>query len=111
MKDGRTHLAHKLEHAVDMKTGAVLGVKVQGAATGDTTTMGETLIRTAVNMEKLARNQETDKPIREDWLFEVVADKGYHSNDMMADLRAWGFGPNISEPDRGRRRWNDKPDE
>jgi transposase len=24
MKDGRTHLAHKAEHAVDMKTGAVL---------------------------------------------------------------------------------------
>ena len=28
MKDGRTHLAHKVEHAVDMKTGAVLAVTV-----------------------------------------------------------------------------------
>ena len=25
MKDGRTHLAHKLEHAVDMETGAIVG--------------------------------------------------------------------------------------
>jgi hypothetical protein len=26
MKDGRTHLAHKAEHAVDMETGAVVAV-------------------------------------------------------------------------------------
>ena len=31
MKDGRTHLAHKAEHAVDLETGAVVGVTVQGA--------------------------------------------------------------------------------
>jgi transposase len=39
MKDGRTHLAHKVEHAVDMKTGAVVAVTVQGADEGDTTTV------------------------------------------------------------------------
>ena len=38
MKDGRTHLAHKVEHAVDMETGAVLAVTLQGANLGDTTT-------------------------------------------------------------------------
>jgi hypothetical protein len=26
MKDGRTHLAHKAEHAVDLETGAIVGV-------------------------------------------------------------------------------------
>jgi transposase len=31
MKDGRTHLAHKAEHAVDLETGAVVGVTVQDA--------------------------------------------------------------------------------
>ena len=30
MKDGRTHLAHKAEHAVDQDTGAIVGVTVQG---------------------------------------------------------------------------------
>jgi transposase len=30
-KDGRTHLAHKAEHAVDVETGAVVAVTVQGA--------------------------------------------------------------------------------
>jgi transposase len=29
MKDGRTHLAHKAEHAVDLETGAVLAVTLQ----------------------------------------------------------------------------------
>ena len=39
MKDGRTHLAHKTEHAIDLETGAIVGVTVQGADQGDTTTM------------------------------------------------------------------------
>ena len=32
MKDGRTHLDHKAEHAVDLESGAVVGVTVQRAA-------------------------------------------------------------------------------
>jgi transposase len=43
MKDGRTHLAHKAEHAIDFDTGAIVAVTVQGADTGDTTTIEETL--------------------------------------------------------------------
>src|SRR6266496_1954995 len=43
MKDGRTHLAHKAEHAVDLDTGAVVAVTLQGADKGDTTTLDETL--------------------------------------------------------------------
>ena len=39
MKDGRTHLAHKAEHAVDLDTGAVVAVTLQGADQGDTTTL------------------------------------------------------------------------
>ena len=34
MKDGRTHLAHKAEHAVDLETGALVGVTVQEATQG-----------------------------------------------------------------------------
>ena len=39
MKDGRTHLAHKAEHAVDLETGEIVGVTEQGADEGDTTTI------------------------------------------------------------------------
>ena len=89
----------------------MLGVTVQGAATGDTTTMQETLIGTAENMEKLTRNPRAEAQIREDWLSEVVADKGYHSNETMVDLHELEIRTYISEPDRGRRRWRNKPDE
>ena len=47
MKDGRTHLAHKAEHAVDLETGAIVGVTVQGADQGDTTTIAETVTTAA----------------------------------------------------------------
>jgi len=51
MKDGRTHLAHKAEHAVDLETGAIVAVTVQGADEGDTTTIVETVIAAAEQVE------------------------------------------------------------
>ena len=54
MKDGRTHLAHKAEHAVDLDTGAIVGVTVQGADQGDTTTIAETLTTAAEDLEAAA---------------------------------------------------------
>jgi transposase len=51
MKDGRTHLAHKAEHAVDLETGAIIAVTVQGADEGDTATSVETLIEAAEQIE------------------------------------------------------------
>ena len=53
MKDGSTHLAHKVEHAVDLETGAVVGVTIQGADKGDTTTMVETLVTAAEQVEAM----------------------------------------------------------
>ena len=51
MKDGRTHSSHKAEHAVDLETGTVVGVTVQDASAGDTTTMVGTLITAAEHIE------------------------------------------------------------
>ena len=101
MKDGRTHLAHKAEHAVDLETGAVVGVTVQDAHEGDTATSIETLIEAAEQVETVVPDGE---------IKEVVADKGYHSNQVMVDLEAVGVRSYISEPDRGRRNWKDHPD-
>src|SRR4029453_870833 len=42
MKDHRTHLAHKAEHAVDLETGAVVAVTAQDADEGDTRPSTET---------------------------------------------------------------------
>src|SRR5262250_166702 len=108
MKDGRTHLAHKAEHAVDMETGAVLAVTLQDANAGDTTTIQQTLIAVAEQMEKLTDSPETAEQIAGNWLTEVVADKGYHSNETMVDLKEFKIRSYISEPKRGRRNWTDK---
>jgi transposase len=102
MKDGRTHLAHKAEHAVDLETGAVVGVTVQDADEGDTTTFRETLVEAAEQIETVLPDR--------DGLKEVVGDKGYHSNDSLVDLEAVGVRSYISEPDRGRRNWTKNPE-
>ena len=101
MKDGRTHLAHKAEHAVDLETGAVVAVTVQGADQGDTTTSIKTLIEAAEQIEAVVPDSDGPK--------EVVADKGYHSNQALVALEAVGVRSYISEPDRGRRQWKDNP--
>ncbi len=105
MKDGQTHLAHKAEHAVDMETGAVLAVTLQDANAGDTATIQQTLIAVAEQMEKLAEIPETAEQIAENWLAELVTDKGYHSNEKMVDLKERGIRSYISEPKRGQRNW------
>jgi len=111
MKDGRTHLAHKAEHAVDMETGAVLAVTLQDANAGDTTTIQQTLIAVAEQMETLTDNPEAAAQISEKWLAELVTDKGYHSNETLVDLKEFEIRSYISEPKRGRRNWIGKPDE
>lgn len=100
LKDGRTHLAHTAEHAVDLDTGAVVGVTVQDADDGDTTTMIETLITAAEQVEAVLPAGAG--------LGEVVGDKGYHSNATMVAFAALGVRSYISEPARGRRNWKGK---
>ena len=100
MKDGRTHLAHKAEHAVDLDTGAVVGVTVQPADAGDTQTLAATVCTAAAQIETV---QPAADAVRE-----LVGDKGYHSNQVMLDLEAVGVRAYISEPARGRRHWRGK---
>ena len=89
MKDGRTHLAYKDEHAVDLDTGAIVGVTVQDADDGGAETSIETLITAAEQIE--AAMPESDG------LQEVVGDKGYVSNQSLIDLEAVGVRSYISD--------------
>ena len=104
MKDGRTHLAHKAEHAVDLETGAIVGVTVQGADQGDTTTIGETVTAAAEELKAVAVVTDGQTAV----IDEVVADKGYHSNQVLVDLGALDLRTYIAEPNRGRRNWKKK---
>lgn len=98
MKDGRTHLAHKAEHAVDLSSGAVLAVTVQPANEGDTTTIYRTL----------GEAQAAARLVQDRGIEEVVADKGYHSGEVLQQLHRQGMRSYVPEPDRGRRHWEGK---
>jgi transposase len=104
MKDGRTHLAHKAEHAVDLDGGAIVALTVQGADQGDTTTIIETAIAAAEQIEAAQTEVQAPQPLEE-----IVADKGYHSNQTMIDIEAVGLRSYVAEPDRGRRDWSREP--
>jgi transposase len=104
MKDGRTHLAHKSEHAIDLETGAIVAVTVQGADEGDTATIQETLPEAAEQLEAVAAVTDDAVVVIE----EVVADKGYHSRTTVHDLETLEIRTYISEPDRGPQSWADQ---
>lgn len=116
MKDGSTHMAHKAEHAVDLSSGALLAVTLQGADLGDTTTIHQTLaeageaVAESIEYEAIAVPDEEPK-VNLDGVEEVVADKGYHSGAVLQDLHAVGCRSYIPEPDRGRRNWDGKKEE
>ena len=104
MKDGRTHLAHKAEHAVDLETGAIVGVTVQGADQGDTTTIAETVTTAADELEAGATVTDEHTAV----IDEVVADKGYHSNQTLVDLAQLDVRTYIAEPNRAGVGWKHK---
>lgn len=110
MKDGRTHLAHKAEHAVDMDTGALVAVTLQGADRGDTKTMQETVSEADATIKAAAEEPEAKRNMGERPLAELVADKGYHSNGTMRAFNTERTRTYISEPERGRRKWQDEPE-
>jgi transposase len=106
MKDGRTHLAHKAEHAVDLDTGAIVAVTIQGADAGDTQTLPETLAEAVDQLEQITDSDGAPVGLAD----EVVADKGCHSRAVVLELSTNGFRTYISEPDRGDQSWIDQDD-
>ncbi len=100
MKDGRTHLAHQVEHAVDLETGALVAVTLHGADVGDTTSLLATTLTAAEQLEAAHATVPTA----------LVGDKGYHSNDTLLTLAALGIRSYLAEPDRGRRCWTKAPE-
>lgn len=107
MKDGRTHLAYKPEHAVDLETGAIVAAEIHPANQGDTTTLHGTLERAAKSLKRVRHSTPAGEAGELD-VRAVVSDKGYHSAATLARLSDAGLRSYIAEPDRGRRRWTEK---
>jgi transposase len=98
MKDGRTHLAHKAEHAVDLDSGAVVAVTIQSADRGDTESGVDTVLTALDELDEVQPDGDGDR--------EIVTDKGYHSTERVSDWEGIGLRTYLSEPNRGRRRWH-----
>jgi len=104
LKDGRTHLAHKAEHAVDMDTGALVAVTLQEAHQGDTTTLAATMLAATEQLCAVAAVTEAPVATGEEW----VADKGYHSRAVVVGIAGLGARSYIAEPERGRQCWTEQ---
>jgi transposase len=116
MKDGRTHLAHKAEHAVDLDSGAVVAVTLQAVDKGDTTTMDATLIEAGMAVAELvveqAGSHSEESKINIRGIEELVADKGYLSGAVLKRVKSYGVRSYIPEKrQKGKRRWAGNADE
>jgi transposase len=117
MKDGRTHLAHKAEHAVDLDTGAVVAVTIQAADRGDTTTLDETLVEAGMAVaglvQRAIRLHPEEKPrVNLHGVEELVADKGYHSGAVLKRVKSYQLRSYIAEKrQKGKRKWQGKGEE
>src|SRR5215211_7927688 len=101
LKDGRTHLAYKPEHALDLDTGAVVAAEMHNADRGDTATLPGTLERAARHWATVEAAPSAEAPA------EMVADKGYHSREMLKSLDDGPWKTRIAEPKRdGFLRWH-----
>ena len=85
-KDRRTHLAHKAEHTVDLETQAIVAVSLADANEGDTSSLPWGLLRAETNLSAVATDPRAQRKLHDRPLTEVVADKGYHSNEVLVDL-------------------------
>jgi transposase len=110
LKDGRTALAYKAENAVDMETGAIVAVTTHGGAAADTATVKETVIEAGVTVAALLTAEPPDGKyaMHPGGVEEVVADKGYHSNEVAVVFAELELRTYIAEPDRGGRKWDGK---
>jgi transposase len=113
LKDGRTALAYKAENAVDMETGAIVAVTTHSGAAADTATVQETVMEAGIAVAGLIaeKTPEGEYAVHPEGVEEVVADKGYHSNDVMVALAEMEVRSYVAEPDRGPRNWDGKETE
>ena len=100
LKDGRTHLAYKPEHAVDLDSGAIVAAEIHPGDQGDTATMPATLEAAATKLAAVDAAPTVEDPV------ELIADKGYHSRDSLKDLDDGPWKSRIAEKKvQGVNRW------
>lgn len=103
MKDGRTHMAYKAEHVVDLDSDLVLAAEILPADRADTETLVDSVVEAQVNLEAAGVDVEIE---------EAAADKGYHAAGTLELAESVNLRTYIPEPKRKYRcRWTDKSPE
>jgi len=105
MKDGRTHLAYKAEHVVDLKTEVVWAASIRPANEADVDTMVDSVMEARTNLSEAGIDVEIE---------EAVADKGYHATDTLELADSVGIRTYVPEPKtkgKGKRNWRGVPAE
>ena len=92
MKDVSTHLAYEPEHAVDLDTGVIVAAPIYAADEGDTATLDPTLEEAEKNLSAPGLASTPEDPC------DLVADKSYHSRDVLKDLDDSPWKTRIAEP-------------
>jgi len=78
MKDGRTHLKYKAEHALDLDTEMIVSAEVYYGDYADTLTIEDTVMMGQTHLSDAQTGCDIE---------ETVADKGYHSEDSLDRLQ------------------------
>jgi len=103
MKDGRTHLAYKSEHAIDLDSGLLLAATIHHGDRADSESLIESLVTAQANLIWSGSEAE---------IRSVPADKGYHKTETLAWCRSFGIRTYIPEREsKTKRTWTDKPAE
>jgi transposase len=103
MKDGRSHLAYKAEHVVDLQSDLLLAAEIRPATDADTDTLVDSVLQAQINLEAAGSDAQIE---------EAAADKGYHADQTLELSESLGIRTYIPEPDRKEERtWTDKPAE
>jgi transposase len=103
LKDGRTHLAYKTEHVVELESELILAAEIRPADHGDS----QTLVDSVLQAEEHLQNAKIETKIEE-----AAADKGYHAAETIELADALGLRTYIPEPKlKHERVWTDKPAE
>ena len=101
MKDGRTHLAYKAEHVVDLKSDLVLAAEIYPANQADTATLADSLLAAQINLQESGSDATIE---------EAAADKGYHAAGTIEMCDFLEVRTYIPEPRRPHESsWTDKP--
>jgi transposase len=101
MKDGRTHLAYKAEHTVDLDSEFVLAAAVHTADQADSATLLNSVLQAQANLVLAGSEQEIE---------EAVADKGYHKAQTLAECEQFNTRTYVPEPQGKDYNWENKPD-